>query len=148
MEQEPTDRERIRAAGKELELADGRTVIVRFDFDALCRLEQDFGSLRAFSDAINEQDEAGPTGAILTTTRRALAAALAGQGLGYSELGPLLDVERRFDYPSVVVAAYNEALAPSDGPGKASAAKSGSHGETSTTPPPSPSDEPMPPSGA
>lgn len=128
------DRERLLARGRVIFLADGSEVVVRFDFLAAVHLEEQFGSLPEFQDAINARDAAGnPAGPILTVTRKAIAAALTREGITYEDLGELLELDRRYEYLQAVIAAYNEAMATGDGTGKVSAAESGSRGGSSTS---------------
>lgn len=141
-----TDRDRLRAAGTAIRLVDGRELTLRFSLDELCRLEEEFGSLVAFTDAINGT-KTGGNGPFLTVLRRILAIGLARHGITNEHLGDLFDITQRWAYRGAIIDAYNEAMPPADGTGKASAETSSSRGETSTTQAPSDSADPNEPSG-
>lgn len=141
-----TDRDRIRAPGRPIVLADGRELSIRFGLDELCRLEEEFGSLVAFTDAINETKNGG-NALFLTTLRKVLAIALARHGVTDTELADLFSLEHRWQYRGAIIDAYNEAMPAAVGSGKVSAETSSSRGPTSTTQEPSDSAAPTGPSG-
>lgn len=142
-----TDRDRIRASGRPVVLADGRELVIRFGLDELCRLEDEFGSLVAFTDAINATSEGG-NARFLSTLRTVLAVGLARHGVTYADLDKLFVLEYRWQYRGAIIDAYNEAMPPASGAGKASAETSTSRGPTSTTPEPFVSAVPSSTSGA
>lgn len=130
-----TDRERLRAAGRPVTLADGRELAVRFGLDELCRLEEEYGALAAFTSAINATAEGGK-GLFVTTLRKVLAIGLARHGVTYEDLDTLFLLEQRWEYRDAIIDAYNEAMPPPTGSGKASAETSNSRGPTFSTPEP------------
>lgn len=130
-----TDRDRLRAGGRSVVLADGRELAVRFGLDELCRLEDEYGSLVAFTEAINAT-KAGGNARFLTPLRKVLAIGLARHGITYEDLDTLFVIEQRWQYRGAIIDAYNEAMPPASSEGKALAETSTSRGATSTTPEP------------
>jgi hypothetical protein len=130
-----TDRDRLRAPGRAVVLADGRELPIRFGLDELCRLEGEYGSLVAFTEAINATKEGG-NALFLTTLRKVLAIGLERHGVTYADLDSLFVIEQRWQYRGAIIDAYNEAMPPAEPEGKASADPSTSRGPTSTTPEP------------
>lgn len=134
-----SDADRIRADGIPVTLADGSTLQLRFDFEALLTIERRLGSLTGLTKNL----DSGLDGSVL----EALLVAVAAAGhRSEDELMPLLDSTQLAAYKTAVI----EGLAVSfgrPGSGKESAPGSGSPGPTSTTPPPSDSGGATTPSG-
>lgn len=130
------DASRLLSDGTPVALADGTTVTVRFDFEAMLRLETDYGSTFEFAKALDSRQRGQGYKAILDGLR----AAVRGRDVTASDLDP-----RDFiAYRDALVAAWVQAmpeLADTADEGKATG--EGSTGPTSTTSGPSSSDAPM-----
>lgn len=138
-----SDAERLRAAGHTATLAGGDVVPLVYDFDAWLTLEQRFGSLAV----INEMLRFDPSGPVLDTIFTLLSVGLAHLGMTETELRPRLLMAERWRYRQAIEDAITESWVEPEGK-DLEAAASASNGTSSTTSPPSVTDEATSSSGA
>lgn len=136
-----SDSDRLLAEGVPVELIDGRTLRLRFDFRALKKVEDRLGSLSALTAAIAR----GTSARWFEAVHVAMAAGLEHAGVTYDELESLLDTRQSFAYRDAIDEALAQAFPRPDPSGKASVPTSDSPGETSTAQPAT--SEPAPISG-
>lgn len=131
-----SDATRLRGDGRPITFADGTTETLRFDFDALCELEELCGSLAAFSSALL----VGSQAKIMNTVAKGVAAALRHlpEPPSVNDVRRRLDSRRVDEYVKAVDEAFFESM-PEQKPaeGKGSGETTGSPGPTSTTSEPS-----------
>lgn len=155
---EPTDAQRIAAAGYPITLTDGRRARVRFGLRALKLLEERYGSLVGIAESLREMvgDDADHA-KMIAPTWDLLEAGLLHLRLEPEDLDALLDPNRLAEYTEAVARAFREAMPA----GKAEAAAvatavaapptpttEASTGPASTGSGPSPLGAPTPPGGA
>lgn len=133
MADQPSEGDRIFANGGRVTLVDGTTKSLAFTFEAMWRLERRFGSLRAFTDALDSQFG----GRLIDTVVGALGAAWGEEDT--DAVAALLSPSLIGEYTDQILYAFNEALGPPrPGEGKDQAAEpTASPGARSITPPPS-----------
>ncbi len=131
-----SDATRLRGDGVVITMADGAPERIVFDFDALCELEELFGSLAAFTTQL----QVGSRSAIVTTVAKGVTAGLRH----LPEPPSVQDVRRRLDsrrineYLDAVDEAFYDAMPePRPSEGKDSGETTDSPGATSTTSAPS-----------
>lgn len=147
-----SDATRLRGDGQPITMVDGTTETLVFDFDALCEVEELFGSLSAFTSLLTT----GARGPILNTVAKGVSAGLRH----LPEPPTVADVRRRLDsrlsreYVDALDTAFYDAMpAAQEGDeneteGKGSGETSDSPGASTTTSPPSSSVEATASSGA
>jgi hypothetical protein len=143
-----TEAQRVLALGAQVELGGERLRLV-FDYEALELIEEEFGGLAGFTEALDR----GYESRMLKMCRVALTAGLRHVGMPAEVvlecLQPPISPERLNEYHAAIVKAWKEAVAPQKGrPGKGDGEKSGSPGPDSTTSPPSASAAATPSSSA
>lgn len=130
---EVTEGQRVVALGAHVEIG-GERLRLRFDYEALEAIEDEFGSLYAFSDALDQ----GFHGRLLKLVRAGLAAGLRHTGMPAEVvlecLQPPIGPEILGQYHAAVTAAWVEAFpVPKESKGKGEGETSGSPGATTTT---------------
>lgn len=140
-----TEADRLVARGREVTLADGSTVTVRFTFAVLAAIEREFDSVAEYSLSL----ATNLSGRWYEAVRGGMVAA-AGVPVGLVD--DLLDTTRIGDYALALDEALTEALPPlPDLPvvdeGKAPGGTTDSPGASTTTSEPSPSVAPTTSSG-
>lgn len=135
---------RLRGDGVPIVLVDGEKAELVFDFDAICELETQVGSLRSYIDALYK----GSEGPFYTTVAQGVAAGVRHSGARWTvdEARMQLDGQRITEYGQALDDALSNAM-PDKGTGKGSAPETPSRGPTTTTSAPSASGEPTPSSG-
>lgn len=123
-----TDADRIAARGVPLMLSDGVERVVRFDLEALLRIEEQFGSVGQFADLVDADLRDKGLRALIS----GLAAALEPE-LDEDSLKKVFDTRDRVQYQLAIVKALNQAFKPAESSGKASAGTSDSPGQPSTS---------------
>jgi len=123
------DAARLLADGKPVTLADGTTVNVRFDFEAMMRVEAAYGSTLAFAKDLDARVAGKGFAAVLT----GLQAAVKDRAITTDDLHPS-DV---FAYREALVAAWLEAMPEPEPAGKATGRTEGGTGVRSITSSPS-----------
>jgi hypothetical protein len=139
-----TEAQRVLALGAHVELGGERLRLV-FDYPALEQIEEEFGGLHGFTEALDD----GYRGRMLKMIRVALTAGLSHTGMPPEVvlecLQPPIEPERLNEYHAAIVGAWQEAIPPRKGrEGKDDGETSGSPGRSTTTSPPSASAAPMP----
>lgn len=125
---------RLLADGVKVTLGDGQEYEFRFGFKALLRVEDEFGSLQAFLDVIQDPDFAQRR---LNPIYTGLLCALTHYGRPDSEWAALFDFRQMQAYLTAISQAFRQAM-PEPQPGEAAApAETASPGASSTTVPPS-----------
>jgi hypothetical protein len=123
------DAARLLADGTPVTLADGTTVPVRFDFEAMLRLESTYGSIFAFAKDLDARHNGKGFAAVLA----GLQAGVKDRPIEPADLHPAAVLE----YRDAVVAAYLEAMPKPEEAGKAAGRTEGGTGSGSTTSAPS-----------
>lgn len=145
---EPSVATRLRGDGVPLTLATGDVVQIVFDFDACCELEELCGSLDVFTARL----AAGTRTKMLQAIAMGVAAGArhTGETWTVERARLLLDTKRLAEYREQLDEAMVRAFPPPTEKveGKGSAQENGSPGPTTTTSPPSDTDEAQPSSGA
>ena len=122
------DASRLLGDGIPVALADGEKVTIRFDFEAMLRLESEYGSTFAFAKDLDSRHNG-----------KGFAAVLAGLKAGVKERAVTsadLDPREVLSYRDAVVEAWLQAMPPvDDTPGKATGRAEGGTGSGSTTSP-------------
>lgn len=105
------DSRRLLASGTKMELADGAVHTVKFTNRSLAKLEEDFGSLEAFTDVM----KAKPFGTVAYVISLTL-------GCPYEHALDLVETKRVAEYYKAISAALEDAL-PEPDQGNLTAAK-------------------------
>lgn len=100
------DTTRLLADGIPVALADGEKVTVRFDFEAMMRVEADFGSTLEFAKKL----DARQTGALFTAVLGGLRVAVKERAVTAADLDP----SEVMEYRSALIDAWLQAMPASD----------------------------------
>lgn len=139
-----SDGARLRADGVPITLVDGSTVVLRFDFDALCELETTFGSIADFVAQLAAKNPL--SGRHFQMIAGGVAAGVRHLGAQADGITAGLDPKRVNEYQRALDEAFAESM-PEPEKGKAQAPASASPGTSTTGPAPSDSAEATVPSG-
>lgn len=139
-----TPAQRLLAQGAPITLADGREARVRFDFRALVLVEEQFGSIVAMAQRLND-----PKDKKYSFFAKALACALHREdGLDEDALIDLLDPAQMSDYDEALQIAWEQAFPkPAESDPNPDGETTDSPGSSTTTAPPSASVAAMASSG-
>lgn len=131
-----SDGTRLRGDGEVITMADGAPERIRFDFDALCEIEELFGSLSAFTTQLG----VGSRSSIVNTVAKGVTAALRHlpEPPSVNDVRRRLDSRRINEYLDALDTAFYDAMPePRPSEGKEAGETTGSPGPTTTTSAPS-----------